>query len=189
MSLEHILLGMLREPASGYDLKTAFNEGARHFWSAELSQIYPALKHMQRRGWLTSRREPSPRGPDRRVYRRTAKGTEQLRRWLEAAPVVGTERFAYIGQLIFMGEAADLEVTERFMLRLRDRLHEFQRLLEAAEAYLRGRPDFPEGLDDHEFHELLSLCIGVRSLRAKVAACDENVELIRSRIRKGVAHA
>ncbi|MYK68861.1 MAG: PadR family transcriptional regulator, partial [Gammaproteobacteria bacterium] len=44
MSLDHILLGLLRDPATGYDLKSAFSERIRHFWSAELSQIYPALK-------------------------------------------------------------------------------------------------------------------------------------------------
>ena len=40
MSLDHILLGLLREPATGYDLGNAFSENVRHFWSAELSQIY-----------------------------------------------------------------------------------------------------------------------------------------------------
>ena len=28
MSLEHILLGMLHKPSSGYDIKTEFSEGA-----------------------------------------------------------------------------------------------------------------------------------------------------------------
>jgi len=80
MSLDHILLGLLREPASGYDLKDAFNETVAHFWSAELSQIYPTLKRLEERGLLRSRREPSPKGPDRRVYRLTGEGREELRR-------------------------------------------------------------------------------------------------------------
>ena len=50
MSLDHILLGLLREPATGYDLGNAFSENVRHFWSAELSQIYPALKRLEQRG-------------------------------------------------------------------------------------------------------------------------------------------
>src|SRR5262245_50207413 len=104
MSLDHILLGMLREPASGYDIKTAFDQGARYFWSAELSQIYPSLQKMERAGWLKSHREPSPKGPERRIYRRTAKGADELRRWLISGPAMGTERFAYIAQLIYFGE-------------------------------------------------------------------------------------
>jgi PadR family transcriptional regulator AphA len=182
MSLEHLLLGMLREPASGYDLKIAFRDGCRHFWSAELSQIYPALERMERRGWLKSRREPSPRGPARRVYRRTPAGTRQLHRWLRAEPVMGTERFAYIGQLVFLGELADPAQTRRFLEALRARLRAYQELLEKVEGDWRlTHPDYPRDLDVREFHECLSVRMGIRSLGAKVAACDEGLALLRQR--------
>ena len=59
MSLNHILLGMLKEPGSGYDLGKRFSEGPIHFWSAELSQIYPALRRMTERGWLSCAPEDS----------------------------------------------------------------------------------------------------------------------------------
>ena len=78
MSLEHILLGLLREPATGYDLKNAFSENVRHFWSAELSQIYPTLKRLEQRRMLRSRVEPSPKGPNRRVYTLTGEGRTEL---------------------------------------------------------------------------------------------------------------
>ncbi len=48
MSLQHILLGLLREPASGYDLKAYFDKSVRYFWAAELSQIYPTLQRMEK---------------------------------------------------------------------------------------------------------------------------------------------
>jgi DNA-binding PadR family transcriptional regulator len=182
MSLEHILLGMLREPASGYDLKAEFQQGCRHFWSAELSQIYPALQRMEESGWLRSHREPSPRGPERRVYRRTAEGARELHRWLRGGAVMGTERFAYIGQLIFHGELGDLDATRSFLDDLRGKLLAYLGLLEGVEADLRAaHPRFPDDLTDHELHEYLSLRIGVRSLRAKVDACDEGLALVRAR--------
>ncbi len=40
MSLDHILLGILRQPGTGYDIKVAFNEVFNHFWQAQQSQIY-----------------------------------------------------------------------------------------------------------------------------------------------------
>ena len=89
---------MLSTSASGYDIKRGFREGARHFWSAELSQIYPALKALENRGWLTSRLEPPAKGPPRHVYRRTAQGRAELIRWLGEGPQMGSERFAYLGQ-------------------------------------------------------------------------------------------
>ena len=180
---------MLRVPASGYDIKTAFNEGARYFWSAELSQIYPALQKMEKHGWLKSRREPSPKGPDRRIYRRTAKGTEELRQWLLSGPVMGTERFAYIAQLIFFGEVDDLERSRQFLAALRKQLHAFYELLKSAEKDLRQiHPDFPNDLNSVELHEYISLRLGVRSLKAKVTVCDEGLELITARLARETSH-
>jgi DNA-binding PadR family transcriptional regulator len=189
MSLQHILLGMLQKPASGYDLKAQFQDGARHFWSAELSQIYPTLQKMQEKGWLKSRRQKSEKGPDRRVYKRTRAGTAELVRWLRAGPVMGTERFAYIAQLVYAGELADLAATQRFLEKLRERLRDFARLLESAEDELRqSHPDFPDDLSDEDLHGLLALRIGIRSLNAKVAACDEALELLRHRLSKVPTH-
>ncbi|HKW51009.1 MAG TPA: PadR family transcriptional regulator, partial [Candidatus Eisenbacteria bacterium] len=68
MSLEFILLGLLRRPASGYDLKKFFDEGIGYFWAAELSQIYPTLKRLEKRGWVRGRAAASKRGSGRRVY-------------------------------------------------------------------------------------------------------------------------
>jgi DNA-binding PadR family transcriptional regulator len=180
MSLDHILLGMLREPASGYDLKQQFEEGPRHFWAAELSQIYPALQAMEKRGWLKSRREPSPRGPARRVYQRTANGTKALHDWLMAEPILGAERFAYLAQLIFHGELGRLEQTLRFLTQLRAKLAAFAKFLEAAEADTKRTP--PNAMSDCDFHDLMCVHFGVRSLQAKVAACDECIEMVRARI-------
>ena len=136
MSLEHILLGMLQQPASGYDLRSEFESGARFFWSAELSQIYPTLKRMEKRGWLESRLEPSPKGPDRRVYQRTLVGRDVLRDWLLSGPATGSERFAFIGQLVFMGELDDLEATLEFLMELREELSARRQALSKANRHV-----------------------------------------------------
>jgi len=39
MSLKHILLGILEEPHSGYEIKLEFERVFKHFWSAELAQF------------------------------------------------------------------------------------------------------------------------------------------------------
>jgi DNA-binding PadR family transcriptional regulator len=185
VSLEHILLGMLREPASGYQLRRDFEQGARHFWSAELSQIYPTLARMEHRGWLESREQPSPVGPARRVYRRTAAGRRALIAWLKAEPVLGTERFAYIGQLIFLGELGDLEHTSSFLHKLRERLATTLAFLEQVAAPLAQQlATDSRSLSDSEFHEYLALRMGIVSLSAKVSSSDESLEMIRIRKRR-----
>ena len=184
MSLEHILLGMLAKPATGYDIKRDFSESARHFWSAELSQIYRALKKLEERRLLRSWLEPPAKGPTRRVYQRTTNGREELMRWLTAGPQMGTERFAYIAQLCFMHEVEDLETTGDFILELRSRLTTFLALLQQAESDAAGADGARlEILDAEDFHVYLAVRMGVRSLQAKVDWCDEALERIERRQR------
>jgi len=180
------MLGMLRRPASGYDLRKQFEEGPRHFWAARLSQIYPTLQRMERSRWLTSTTTPSPRGPQRRVYRRTAEGTRVLRRWLAGGAEVGAERLAWVGQLIFFGELRDPRRTLRFLRELRRTFASGLDLLESAEHHLR-RVDrrSPARWDHDAFHEFLCIRMGVRVRRARLRACDEAIALTSSRLRRG----
>ena len=173
MSLDHILLGLLREPASGYDLKDAFRETVAHFWSAELSQIYPTLKRLEERGLLRSRLEPSPKGPDRRVYALTREGRAELCRWVRGGPVVGTERFAYLAQLHFMSAVDDLRETRAFMVDLRDHLAGRLAELRAIERRIfAAHGDRPDRYSDDGFHRFATLRMGIDSIGAKVNWCD-----------------
>jgi PadR family transcriptional regulator, regulatory protein AphA len=189
MSLEHILLGMLHEPASGYDLRKTFEQEYRYVWSAELSQIYPTLQRMQRRGWLKSGQVPSEKGPPRRVYRRTPKGTTALHAWLRGEPLLGAERFAYLAQLLFLGELHDLDQTLAFFQQLRAKLAGYSQFLEAALHELeRSKPGAPATFDDREFHDWLGLSMGVRSLTAKVSWCEDSIAAVKKRLTKEKRH-
>ena len=183
MSLDHILLGLLREPATGYDLKNVFGETVRHFWSARLSQIYPTLKRLEQQQMLRSSREPSPKGPDRKVYTVTGKGRAELLAWLRSEPAVGTERFAYLAQLYFMGAVGDIHQTRAFMSRLHDHHSGWLAQLQAVERdIVDTRGDAPEHYNDEGFHHFAALRMGIHSLAAKVAWCDETLAAIDRRI-------
>lgn len=195
---------MLNSPAAGYDLKQEFAQGARHFWSAELGQIYPTLAALEKKGWLKSRREPSPKGPQRRVYRRTAQGDRELARWLSGEPIMGTERFAYLAQLIFMGQLHDLARTQQFLRQLRDKqaalLNVIQQGLDEIAPSPHSTADnstphknlAPESLSDEAFHEWLCLRLSARAVGARVQWCDEALEIVLRRAsqpkKKGRAH-
>ena len=188
MSLDHILLGMLHDPASGYDLKQEFERSVRHFWFAELSQIYPALKKLEERGLLRSERMPSSRGPDRRVFETTDAGRQQLERWLRADPIIANDRIAYLAQLFFLGELEDLASTESFMERLRGMMASRLAVLQAIEAEWMGHIGVVEdGLSEIEdqrvFHMYTTLRMGIHSLRARVEWCDETLDAVRTRRR------
>jgi DNA-binding PadR family transcriptional regulator len=87
VALPHVLLGLLSEtPRTGYDLARALREEVDPAWSAGFSRIYPALAQMRRKGWVLLRVLGPRRGPRRHLYRATAAGRRELRRWLEEAP-------------------------------------------------------------------------------------------------------
>ena len=183
MSLDHILLGLLRNPATGYDLKNAFSEHARHFWSAELSQIYPTLKRLEQRGLLRRRVEPSPKGPNRKVYALTDEGRAELLRWLHTDPTVGTERFAYLAQLYFMDAIGDLHETRAFMATLRERLARWLAQLQGVERDVTATyGSEPERYSDGGFHRFAALRMGIHSIGSKVAWCDETLAAIDRRL-------
>jgi PadR family transcriptional regulator, regulatory protein PadR len=46
----------------------------------EAGSLYPALERLQKKGWVTSRWEPSPTGRQARYYTITAAGRKQLSR-------------------------------------------------------------------------------------------------------------
>jgi DNA-binding PadR family transcriptional regulator len=88
VSLPHVLLGLLwDEPSTGYDLARSLDREVAPLWRAEISQIYPALARLRRAGFVLLRVLGPRRGPRRNVYRITAAGRRELKRWIsEPAP-------------------------------------------------------------------------------------------------------
>jgi PadR family transcriptional regulator AphA len=83
MSLPHVLLGLLTEaPRTGYDLARVLSIEIEPVWRAEYSQIYPELARLRRAGFVLLRVLGPRKGPRRNLYRITAAGRRELRRWL-----------------------------------------------------------------------------------------------------------
>lgn len=181
MSLQYVLLGMLREPASGYDLKQRFQESVQHFWAAELAQIYPLLNKMEKSGLLSSHTTPSSGGPPRKVYARTDAGLEALTQWLHQGPELKQERLSWLAQVFFLHE---LPMTERiaFMHELKYNFSQRLVALEFVEQqWQQEDQNYPNDLDDASFYPQLTLRLGIAKYRAALAWCDESIERITHR--------
>ncbi len=182
MSLSHILLGMLTSPGSGYDLKQYFGQSVRHFWYAELSQIYPALSRLEKEGLLSSERVSSEKGPNRKIYSRTHKGTEELRSWVAEGPVCRTERLAYLTQVFFL-DAVNTEQRVSFMQDLRadfaDRLKELKAV---EDNWSANDPRYPDELPDQDFYKQMTLRSGLMKYKTMMDWCDECLERMNKRL-------
>ena len=182
MSLKHIMLGMLREPHSGYDLKKQFDRSLRSFWRAELSQIYPLLQKMEKEGLLSSRSDESDIGPTRRIYTRTSEGRAELQNWLIDGPTVGTEKIGYLAQVFFLANLDDPEKAIEFFQELRQHMAEWLESLESSEREWRSQdPRYPDALPDAEFFPQLTLDLGLTKVRANVEWCDRCIKRIQAR--------
>jgi DNA-binding PadR family transcriptional regulator len=83
MSLKHTLLGFLNYyPMTGYELKKFFDTSVAHFWNAEQSQIYAALKQLESEDLVEMRVEMQTDRPNRKVYSITEDGRNELLEWL-----------------------------------------------------------------------------------------------------------
>lgn len=187
MALEHILLGMLRRPASGYDLKQSFSSSLRHFWRAELAQIYPLLGKLERRGLLTSKSARSRKGPPKKIYSRTRAGERVLLEWLRAGPEPDRDRIGYLAQVFFLDQLQDAGEAEQFLARLRNDIQQrLGELLAIEQHWSDNDPRYPDALPDDDFYPQLTLRMGITKLSALVSWCEESeARLARRRKKKG----
>jgi DNA-binding PadR family transcriptional regulator len=83
MSLKHALLTALSgKPQSGYDLSREIEGSIGFFWNASHQQIYQELAKLETQGWLGVREVAQAGKPDKKVYRVTAAGLRELKRWM-----------------------------------------------------------------------------------------------------------
>ena len=185
MALDHILLGILRTPASGYGIKQRFDEVFSHFWAADLPQIYRTLNRMERDGLLSATAEASSKGPERRVYRVTARGKRALRTWLSDSPTMATERIEYLAQTFFLGALEDDGAALAFMRSLRDMLSREHATLKGIEAaWAASDPAYPACAGRDDFYAQLTLDLGLHKVATKVAWANRCIARIEARLRE-----
>ena len=133
MSLPHVLLGLLQSgPQTGYELERSIEREVAPAWSAGFSQIYPALARLRRSGWVLLRVLGPRRGPRRLLYRITAAGRRELRRWLQEPPAVRRRNEEDLVRVAFL-DALPLPERRRALLAM-------ESALAAEVSRLRGLP-------------------------------------------------
>ncbi|BFU44914.1 PadR family transcriptional regulator [Krasilnikovia sp. MM14-A1004] len=83
MALEHaILVSLLEQPGSGYELARRFERSIGRFWTATHQQIYRVLKRMEADGWVTAETLGQEGRPDKRTFQVAPAGRTALVTWL-----------------------------------------------------------------------------------------------------------
>lgn len=125
MSLKHTLLGFLNYyPMTGYELKKFFDTSVAHFWNAEQSQIYAALKQLEAEDLVEMQVEMQTDRPNRKVYSITEDGRNELIEWL-ATPAEPEQVREPLLIKMFFGRALQ---REQLLAVLRAQLEELRRV-------------------------------------------------------------
>ncbi|MFD8702077.1 PadR family transcriptional regulator [Kitasatospora sp. NPDC059648] len=83
MALEHaILVSLLEQPGSGYELARRFDRSIGRFWTATHQQIYRVLRRMEADGWVAAEEVVQDGRPDKKVYSAAGPGRAALADWL-----------------------------------------------------------------------------------------------------------
>ncbi|TQL44998.1 PadR family transcriptional regulator [Homoserinimonas aerilata] len=93
MSLRYALLALLSvEPMTGYDLLKQFEASVGYVWHAPDSQIYPALRQMEKDGLLEGEEVTWGQRGKKRRYRITPLGLTAFRQWMNTPLEYSRER-------------------------------------------------------------------------------------------------
>lgn len=115
---KYAILGMLSiEPMSGYDIKKEVETSISNFWTESYGQIYPVLRNLIAEKLVTKTVEREPGKPDRHVYALTARGRQELRRWLRTGFAPKIQRDEFLLKLFFGEEIptkANIAQVEQF---------------------------------------------------------------------------
>ncbi|MEM1247375.1 MAG: PadR family transcriptional regulator [Acidobacteriota bacterium] len=108
MSVRHLILGVLHAtPQTGYQLSKFFDEVVSEFWTTEQRQVYYNLQVLQQKGLVEAEIEPKRDSADRKIFRVTAEGADELLSWLTTKGHATPMALPWLVQL-FLGDEMPL---------------------------------------------------------------------------------
>jgi DNA-binding PadR family transcriptional regulator len=166
---EYAVLGLLSEgERSGYDLVRDARRSIGFFWAPAQSHVYRVLPRLVDRDLAVRRVVAQATRPDKQVYRLTAAGQDELRRWLETVdeePAGGSGVWLL---KLFFGAAAAGEAADAQLAAYRRSLEQRLAFWEELERGLVGQDD-PVAV-----HQLVVLRHGLTRARATLGWVDES---------------
>ncbi|MCK7622292.1 PadR family transcriptional regulator [Streptomyces sp. RS10V-4] len=124
--VELAILGFLGErPLHGYELKRRVAHLTGHVRPIADGTLYPAIKRLEKAGWLSRRTEPGSRAAPRHVLSLTEAGRDELRRRLrDAGGVQISDENHWFTVLAFLRQLDDPAQQAAVLRRRRDFLRE-----------------------------------------------------------------
>ncbi len=181
MALAHAILAALVDaPCSGYDLAKRFDGSVGFFWSASHQQIYRELSKLEDQGWISCETILQAARPDKKLYRVTDLGEQQLTEWI-AQPCEPTPTKDDLLVKIFAGHVAPNQIIlaelERHQKAHSEKLSTYKDL---EQDYFQNPQELPESAK----FRYLTLLNGIAYETYWIAWCDQAIQLLNQTIEK-----
>ncbi|HEY9601653.1 MAG TPA: PadR family transcriptional regulator [Allocoleopsis sp.] len=176
MAIAHaILVALIEQPASGYDLGKQFDSSLGFFWKATHQQIYRELTKLEEQGWISSKVIAQESRPDKKLYRVTELGKQQLIEWMVQPSEITPVKDELLVK-IFAGHLAPeqsvVEELERHRQLHQEKLETYQDIEQ------RYFPN-PQTLSQPAKFRYLALRKGIGYETDWIAWCDEAISLLK----------
>jgi len=180
VSLSYAVLGLLNYSSmTGYDLKKLFDDSINFFWSAQTSQIYRELKSWEKKGCITSKVQINEKGPDKRIYSITDKGTEYLKNWLADMPDTVDEdnRNAFLLRVFLLSQIGGDEL----IFQIQKRLKKYQRDLHNLKAVENKMQEYAHmlGKENEVHYWKIVLSRGFHDVESHIHWAEESLAYLR----------
>lgn len=178
MALVHaILVALLEQPASGYDLGKQFDSSIGFFWKATHQQIYRELTKLEEQRWISSKVIAQENRPDKKLYSVTELGKQQLIEWM-IQPSEPTPIKDELLVKIFAGYLVPGQVVVEELERHRQIHQEKLKIYRDIEQHYFPNP---QTLSQQAKFRYLTLRKGIGYETDWIAWCNEAIELLNQR--------
>lgn len=179
MSLRHAILVLLEDrEASGYDLAREFAQGMGNVWNATHQQIYLELGRLSKEAFVEFRHVPQEGRPDKKVYRITDAGYDELRTWMNEPAAHPRLRDALMIKIVG-GHLAD---SEKLLSELREQMDMHREIQASFRAMEAAYEQLSPRAQDRKLFAYLALRRGLLSEQSWMQWAREVEEVLEQRI-------
>ena len=161
-TLDHALLGLVNtQPMSGYDVRKFLERTPMGRFSSSPGSIYPALKRLERWGWLVGRIDSRTPLRPRKMLRITAAGRTHLKQWL-SQPISEDDIIRRLEDVILRFSFMD------GLINRADQIAFLEQFAQTTRSYVaKLRAHHRQSRDTMPIHAALSLELGIGGYRAQ----------------------
>lgn len=176
MAIAHaILVSLVDNPASGYELAKKFEASVGFFWKATYQQIYRELTKLEDLGWITAEVISQETRPDKKLYSVTELGLQQLIEWMN----IKSEPAAIKDDLLVKIFAGYLIPEQTIVEELKHHSQLHSQKLKTYQSIEQQYFQNPQALPQDQKFRYLTLRKGIGYEQDWITWCDEAIKLLK----------